>query len=94
MQAHSEFPFLWFSAEVSWVQCTRSSIPCTFSTSQIWCSDIQAASAYPFPEPSVDPFPDRLDTPIPGHHEWLVAAPLQFCADRRFAGAPETPSIR
>src|SRR5580704_9609330 len=25
---------------------------------------------YPFPEPSVDPFPDRLDTPIPGHHEW------------------------
>ena len=21
MQAHSKFPFLWFSAEVSWVQC-------------------------------------------------------------------------
>jgi hypothetical protein len=42
----------------------------------------------PFPEPSVDPFLNRLDTPIPGlTMNGLVAAALQFCADCRFASA-------
>src|SRR5215467_15239831 len=113
MQAHSEFPFLWFSAEVSWVQC-HSFINPPVHRVQI---DLQGKHAvkkvdefgkiprataekgdrlllvgddglyflyipnlvlghpgsrpvYPFLEPSVDPYPDRLDTPILGHHEW------------------------
>ena len=35
----------------------------TFSTSQMWCS-VRGR------HPSVYQFPDRLDTPIHGHHEW------------------------
>ncbi len=61
----------------------------TFSTSQIWCSEIQVAVGVPVSGAVLDPFPDRLDTPIPGHHEWLgsrAAAILYrppFCRRRK-----------
>ena len=62
---------------------------CTFSTSQIWCWDIQVTvRCTRFPDALVEPVSEITSIcQFPVTMNGLVDAPLQFCADHRFAGA-------